>query len=138
MQLPLSNYRAYWFFRNSFLGSIDPSIMTIFLILLVGCSFAMGWIVGYEICRSKMLRTIRESWNVYDVHMAAPPVDTTYEPIKDTIVYDLAEFRDRKKSLQKDKEIEETLEWELVWSDEDYAYTKVSSREDFDDSDDSM
>ena len=118
--------------------SVDPTIMTIFFLLLVGCSFAMGYIVGYEICRRKMLRTIRESWNVYDAYVPQAPINTTYEPVKETIVYDLAEFRDRKKSLQKDEEIEKTLEWELVWSDEDYAYTKASSREDLDDSDDSM
>ena len=118
--------------------SLDPITVVVFSILLVSCSFAMGWMVGYESCRSKMQKSIRESWEAIDFYMHQAPVDTTYEPVRETVVYNLSEFRDRKKTLQKDKEVEETLEWELVWSDEDCAYMKVPTSRGLEDSDDSI
>ena len=103
------------------MDAFGPVITIIFFVVIVFCTFVVGWLTGYEKCRRELMHALKVSYERHGI-VESPPIDATFEPYTEAQVYDLASFRQKKK----EKEGEAlTLEWGLIWSECDQVYVKV-------------
>ena len=98
-----------------------PVVTIIFFIVIVFCTFIVGWMTGYERSRREIMQALKMSYERRGI-IESPPIDTAFEPYTETQVYDLASFRQKKEEKEGDAP---TLEWGLIWSERDQVYVKV-------------
>ena len=103
------------------MDAFGPVITIIFFVVIVFCVFVAGWLTGYERCRREIMQALKVSYERRGI-IEPPPIDAAFEPYTETQVYDLASFRQKKEKKESEAP---TLEWGLIWSEQDQTYIKV-------------